>query len=33
MTSTYLIIDALDEYVTDLPKLLNFIVQRSSISP
>ena len=32
MTSTYLIIDALDECVTDLPKLLNFIVQRSSTS-
>ncbi|OBT59970.1 hypothetical protein VE03_10641, partial [Pseudogymnoascus sp. 23342-1-I1] len=33
VTSTYLVIDALDECVTDLPKLLNFIVQRSSISP
>jgi hypothetical protein len=33
MTSTYLIIDALDECVTDLPKLLNFIVQKSSTSP
>lgn len=33
MTSTYLVIDALDECITDLPKLLNFIVERSSISP
>ncbi|KAL9619819.1 MAG: hypothetical protein Q9160_005559 [Pyrenula sp. 1 TL-2023] len=29
----YLIVDALDECVVDLPKLLNFIVQMSSISP
>ena len=33
LNDTYLIIDALDECVTDLPKLLNFIVQRSSTSP
>ncbi|KAH6700670.1 NACHT domain-containing protein [Leptodontidium sp. MPI-SDFR-AT-0119] len=32
LESTYLIIDALDECVVDLPKLLDFIVQRSSIS-
>jgi hypothetical protein len=32
LNKTYLIIDALDECVTDLPKLLNFIVQ-SSTSP
>ncbi|OBT40309.1 hypothetical protein VE00_10431, partial [Pseudogymnoascus sp. WSF 3629] len=31
--TTYLIIDALDECVTDLPKLLEFIAQRSVISP
>jgi hypothetical protein len=30
LNRTYLIIDALDECVTDLPKLLNFIVQSSS---
>jgi hypothetical protein len=29
---TYLVIDALDECVTDLPKLLDFIVQMSSLS-
>lgn len=29
----YLVIDALDECVTDLPKLLDFIVQKSSTSP
>jgi hypothetical protein len=29
----YLIVDALDECVTDLPKLMDFIVQTSSISP
>jgi hypothetical protein len=29
---TYLIIDALDECVTDLPKLLNFIAKQSSVS-
>ncbi|KAH9205198.1 NACHT domain-containing protein [Leptodontidium sp. 2 PMI_412] len=31
--NTYLIIDALDECVTDLPKLLDFIVKKSSASP
>ena len=30
---TYLIVDALDEYVTDFPKLLDFIVQTSFLSP
>lgn len=30
---TYLIIDALDECVTDMPKLLDFIVQKSSTCP
>jgi hypothetical protein len=33
LDSTYLIIDALDECVVDLPKLLDFIVQTSSVSP
>ena len=33
MNSTYLIIDALDECVADLPKLFDFIVQKSSVSP
>ncbi|KAH9203227.1 hypothetical protein DL95DRAFT_350087 [Leptodontidium sp. 2 PMI_412] len=33
LNNTYLIIDALDECVADLSKLLNFIVQKSSISP
>ena len=33
LNSTYLIIDALDECVTDLPKLLDFVVQKSSVSP
>jgi hypothetical protein len=33
LNSTYLIVDALDECVVDLPKLLNFIVKHSSISP
>jgi hypothetical protein len=33
LNSSYLIIDALDECVKDLPKLLEFIVQKSSISP
>lgn len=33
LNSTYLIIDALDECIADLPKLLEFIVQRSAISP
>ncbi|PVH91746.1 WD40 repeat-like protein [Periconia macrospinosa] len=32
LSSTYLIIDALDECEVDLPKLLNFIVQKSTIS-
>jgi hypothetical protein len=33
LNSTYVIIDALDECVTDLPKLLDFIVQKSSVTP
>jgi NACHT domain/Heterokaryon incompatibility protein (HET) len=33
LNSTYLIIDALDECVVDLLKLLDFIVQKSSVSP
>jgi hypothetical protein len=33
LNSTYLIIDALDECVIDLPQLLDFIVQKSSLSP
>jgi NACHT domain/Heterokaryon incompatibility protein (HET) len=33
LNSTYLIIDALDECVADLPKLLDFIVEKSSVSP
>ncbi|ERF75779.1 Vegetative incompatibility protein HET-E-1 [Endocarpon pusillum Z07020] len=32
LNSTYLIIDALDECVTDLPKLLDFIIQQSPVS-
>jgi hypothetical protein len=32
LTSIYLIIDALDECVVDLPKLLDFIVETSSVS-
>jgi hypothetical protein len=32
LKSTYLIIDALDECITDLPKLLDFIGQKSSTS-
>ncbi|KAL9126796.1 MAG: hypothetical protein Q9217_004209 [Psora testacea] len=32
LSSTYLIVDALDECVTGLPKLLDFIVQQSSVS-
>jgi hypothetical protein len=32
LNSTYLVIDALDECVADLPKLLDFIVQKSFIS-
>jgi NACHT domain/Heterokaryon incompatibility protein (HET) len=33
LRSTYLIVDALDECVAGLPKLLDFIVQKSSVSP
>jgi N-terminal domain of NWD NACHT-NTPase/NACHT domain len=33
LNSAYVIIDALDECVVDLPKLLDFIVQISSVSP
>jgi hypothetical protein len=33
LKSTYLIIDALNEYIIDLPKLLELIVQKSVISP
>ena len=33
LNSTYLIIDALDECVVNLPKLLDFIVQKSFVSP
>ena len=33
LKSTYLIIDALDECIEGLPKLLDFIIQKSSISP
>jgi hypothetical protein len=33
LNGTYLIIDALDECMADLPKLLDFIVQKSSVSP
>jgi hypothetical protein len=33
LQSTSLIIDALNECVTDLPKLLDFIVKKSSVSP
>jgi hypothetical protein len=34
LSSTYLIIDALDECVTaDLPRLLEFVVKKSSLSP
>jgi hypothetical protein len=33
LDSTYLIIDALDECIVDLPKLVDFIVHTSSISP
>jgi hypothetical protein len=32
LKSTYLVIDALDECTTGLPKLLDFIVQKSSVS-
>jgi hypothetical protein len=33
LNPTYLVIDALDECVTDLPKLLEFLAQQSSVSP
>ena len=33
LNSTYLIIDALDECVAELPKLLDFVVQQSCVSP
>src|SRR2546421_10093554 len=33
LNSTYVIIDALDECVTDLPKLVDFIVKRPYVSP
>jgi len=33
LKSTYLIIDALDECMEGLPKLLDFIIQKSSVSP
>lgn len=33
LQNTYLIVDALDECVTDLPLLLSFIVEKSSASP
>jgi hypothetical protein len=33
LNSAYLIIDALNECVADLPKLLDFLIQTSSISP
>jgi hypothetical protein len=33
LKSTYLIIDALDECTVDLPKLLGFIIQKSSLFP
>jgi hypothetical protein len=32
LNTTYLIIDALDECVTDLPNLLNFVAKQSSVS-
>jgi hypothetical protein len=32
LSTTYLIVDALDECVTDLPKLLAFIAKQSSAS-
>jgi hypothetical protein len=31
-STTYLVVDALDECVTDLPKLLDFVVNQSSVS-
>jgi hypothetical protein len=33
LNRTFLIIDALDECVSDLPKLLDFIAQKSSVTP
>ncbi|RYP05879.1 hypothetical protein DL765_009689 [Monosporascus sp. GIB2] len=33
LNNTYLIVDALDECVADWPKLLDYIVQKSTISP
>jgi hypothetical protein len=33
LKNTYLVIDALDECVTDLPQLLHFVVKKSSASP
>jgi len=33
LRSTYFIIDALDECMRDLPKLLDFIIEKSSVSP
>lgn len=33
LNRTYLVIDALDECVVDLPKLIDFIIQKSSGSP
>lgn len=33
LNNTYMIIDGLDECVADLPKLLDFVVQRSCVSP
>jgi hypothetical protein len=33
LNSTYLIIDVLDKCMADLPKLLDFIVQKSFVSP
>lgn len=32
LNTTYLIVDALDECVTDLPKLLNFVAEQSSVT-
>ena len=33
LTTTYLLVDALDECITDLPNLLGFIAEQSSASP
>jgi hypothetical protein len=33
LRSTYIIIDALDECIADLPMLLDFVIQKSSLSP